>query len=97
MAKANGRRAVVVTTEFRGVFFGYLAEDHTPEKVMLENARNCVYWSQDVKGVFGLAANGPTSGCRIGPAVPAITLVQITSVTDCSPAAIKAWEAATWN
>lgn len=57
---------VLVTTAHRGVFFGY-TDDPDAEVIPLKRARLCVRWSADVKGFMGLAANGPTSGCRIGP------------------------------
>ena len=94
--KTNKERAVVVTTEHRGVFFGY-ADDTDGDVVTLKKARLCVYWSADVKGFMGLAAGGPTKGCRIGPAVPSIDLRKITSVIAASDEAVKAWEAAPWG
>ncbi len=94
--KSNGKgRAVVVTTAHRGVFFGY-ANDVDGETIALKDSRLCVYWSTDVKGFMGLAANGPTKGCRIGP--PAnITLRNITAVLEVTPAAEKAWLAGHWS
>jgi len=90
-------RAVVVCTAKRGVFFGYLQLDEAPAKVVLTKARNCPYWSADVKGVMGLAAKGPTASCRIGPAAPDATLWEITGILSCSPEAVAAWEAAPWK
>jgi len=66
-AKAK-ERAVVVTTQHRGVFFGY-ATDTDAEIIKLSKARNCLSWSADVKGFMGLAATGPNKSCRVGPAV----------------------------
>lgn len=92
-------KPVLVTTEFRGVFFGYLDGEPNalPEKVTLKNARNCVYWSSDTKGFLGLASTGPTTNCRIGPEVPEITLYKVTSITDCTPAAQEQWELGLWK
>ena len=89
-------KAVVVCTEHRGVFFGYVKADSTPEKIVLTAARNCVHWSSDVRGVCGLASGGPTKGCRIGPSVPELELWRITAVLACTPEAISAWEAGPW-
>lgn len=91
--------AVVITTEHRGVFFGYLREgaDRNADPLRIERARMAVYWSADVRGVMGLAASGPSNGCRIGPPVPAITLKGITSVIECSPEAIDRWESMPWS
>lgn len=88
--------AVVVTTAHRGVFFGY-ADDTTGETITLRNARNCLYWSEDVKGFLGLSATGPTSGCRIGNATPTLTLRNITAVAPCTAVAVAAWERAPWK
>lgn len=86
---------VIVTTAHRGVFFGYaIATDG--ETVALKRARNCVYWSEDVRGFMGLAANGPSDGCRIGPAAD-ITLRNITAVVEVTPAAAAKWEAQPWR
>lgn len=92
------KRAVVVTTDKDkcGVFFGF-TEDDDAMAMTLTGARNVVYWSADVKGVGGLAANGPTAECRIGPAVPRWWVDGITSVMDCSEAAIKAFDAEPWE
>lgn len=100
----SGERAVLVTTANRGVFFGYAtrkatdAWERSPEKATLKIARSrlCVYWSQDCKGFMGLAANGPTSSCRIGPAAD-ITVRNVTAVLEVTPAAAKAWESAPWR
>lgn len=94
--KTNGKeRAVVVTTAHRGVFFGYAA-DTSGDTIKLNKARNCIYWSADVKGFMGLAAADPTKGCKIGPAAD-IDVRNITSVIECTPEATAAWEAAPWS
>lgn len=92
--KKAGGRAVLVTTEHRGVFFGY-ASKTDEETIKLKGGRLCVYWSKDVKGFMGLAANGPSSTCRIGPPAD-IELRAITAVAEVTPAAVKAWMAAPW-
>jgi len=88
-------RAVLVTTVHRGVFFGY-AENTDGTTIKLRAARNCVYWSNDVKGFLGLASNGPSKSCRIGPSAD-IELRDITCVAACSEKAVAAWEAAPWS
>ncbi len=92
---ATTERPVVVTTEHRGVFFGY-ATDTDGETISLKRSRLCVYWSSDVKGFMGLAANGPSASCRIGPEAD-ITLRNITAVLEVSPAAEANWSAAPWR
>ena len=88
---------VVVTTAHRGVFFGTVKEDHGKEKVILKDARNCISWSKSVKGFLGLASTGPDNQCRIGPAVKQLILYDITSVTECTASAAKAWKEAPWT
>lgn len=98
MAKTTEKkdpRAVIVTTEHRGVFFGY-AHDTDGEQIKLQKARLCLFWSTDVKGFMGLASGGPTKKCRIGPPAD-ITLRKITAVLECTPQAAEAWEAAPWT
>ena len=89
---------VLVTTDTsrRGVFAGELVRRENAD-VTLANARMAVHWSADVHGVLGLAAGGPTSSCRISPAVPKITLNGVTSTTECTAEARKAWEAEPWG
>lgn len=84
-------KAVLVTTEFRGVFFGYLEDDKdAPQSITLSNVRNCIYW-QDCGGFIGLAATGPNNSCRIGAPIDEVTLYKITSITSVSKEAEKAW------
>lgn len=96
MKTANGtERAVMVTTAHRGVFFGYATETDG-EIVRLKRARLCIYWSSDVKGFMGLASNGPSKSCKIGP--PAnIDLRAITAVVSVTDEAAKKWESAPWS
>lgn len=63
----DGHRAIIVCTDQRGVFFGYVPEDGPSNEVMLgagvtvrlKRARMAVYWTDAERGVFGLAAKGP--------------------------------------
>jgi len=94
--KANGKeRAVVVTTEHRGVFFGY-ADDTSGDVIKLRAARNCIYWSHGVRGFMGLAATGPDKQSKVGPAAD-IEVRKITSIIECTPEAVAAWEAQPWS
>ncbi len=94
MAKTP-ERAVMVTTAHRGVFFGYATETDG-EIVKLKRARLCIYWSSDARGFMGLAANGPSMACKIGPPAD-IDLRAITAVVRVTPEAVAKWEAAPWN
>lgn len=95
MAVKRSDRAVVVTTAHRGVFFGY-ADKTSGQTIALKRARLCVYWSRDVRGFMGLASNGPTASCRIGPPAD-IELRNITAVLEVTPEAVQRWEAAPWS
>jgi len=88
-------RAVLVTTAHRGVFFGY-AKETDGKTIKLRAARNCVYWPTSNKGFLGLAAEGPHSGARVGPAAD-IELRDITCVAEVPDAAAKVWESAPWR
>jgi hypothetical protein len=87
-------RTVLVTTAHKGVFFGYATET-SGATIKLRAARNCVYWSSDVKGFLGLAANGPSRDCRIGPAAD-LELRDITSVAEVTEEAAKKWTSHPW-
>lgn len=93
------RKAVVVTTKHRGVFFGYIEEgiDITQRTLHIESCRMCIKWPVDNRGVIGLAALGPVDGAKVTPAAPAITLQDITSVMECSERAALAWESEPWS
>lgn len=88
---------VMVTTEHRGVFFGYVDPARVrDEQIELKDARLCVYWSTAMKGFMGLASIGPDASCKIGPKVESITLRSITSVIAVTPAAVERWEKGPW-
>jgi len=82
----------IVTTEFRGVFFGY-ADDVSGDTITLTKARNAIYWSSKTGGFMGLASDGPGAGSRIG-AVSDIVLRKVTAVLPVTESAAAAWEAA---
>lgn len=87
---------LVVTTEKKGVFFGY-GKPTTAKEIVITKARMCVYWSQKVKGVVGLAATGPVYDCRVSLAIPKLHLREVTAVMECSPEAAAAWEKGPWQ
>jgi hypothetical protein len=94
--KTKNEIPLVVTTQHRGVFFGF-GRPTVNKTIRLTRVQMCVYWSSDVKGVLGLAAKGPTRGCKIGPPVPAMTLQDVTGVMEASEEAQKAWASQPWN
>lgn len=93
----NGEtKPLVVTTQHRGVFFGY-GQVTTEKTIRLEDAQMCVYWSSDVKGVVGLAADGPTASCKVSEPAPAITVQDVTAVMEVSKKAEAAWKQKPWR
>lgn len=92
----KAERPVLVTTAHRGVFFGYAAGKTGGATIALKRARLCVYWSSDVRGFMGLASNGPSPSCRIGPAAD-VELRNVTAVLEVTPEATAKWEAAPWR
>lgn len=89
-------RPVLVTTEHRGVFFGYASEINEGERfVKLERMRNCIQW-RGLKGFLDLTTTGPTASCRVGPAAKSGQLFKVTGIWDVEPAAVDAWENAPW-
>ena len=90
------KRYVVVCTEKRGVFGGY-SEDTSGDPITLTEAQMCVYWSQETRGVVGLAATGPTKSCRVTKPAPKMELRGITAVMDVTDEARKAWQSCPWG
>lgn len=91
------KRYVLVTTAHRGVFAGYLVGTPAKTKVTLDAARNVTYWDTATRSFMGLAAQGPTPGCRVSkPAGDASVLYDITGVFACTDEARLAFEAAPW-
>lgn len=85
-------KAVLVTTEFRGVFFGYVKDDSKlPDEITLTRVRNCIYWSSDLGGFLGLSAQGPNGNCKIGTEVPELRLFKITAIAPVTDEAAKRW------
>ena len=94
MKKTKAERAVLVTTAHKGVFFGYATETSGPT-IALRAARLCIYWTTDLRGFMGLASEGPSQGCKIGPAAD-IELRDITAVVQVSEKAVERWNKAPW-
>lgn len=87
-------KAVLVTTQHRGVFFGMVADDQDMSKrtMRLEHARMAIYWGT-TGGVAELAATGPTSRSQIGSVATLITLHDITAIWEVTPEAAAKWNA----
>lgn len=90
---------VLITTDNtkRGVFMGFIdPKDADKDTFTAEEVRMAVYWSSDVRGVIGLAANGPTKGCKISPAAPKALLKGVTATVELTDGAVKAWRKEPW-
>lgn len=88
-------KGVIVTTEHRGVFFGYVEdESKAPAEIVLTEMRNVIYWPSSVGGVFGLASNGPNKETRLGAKIKKIKVYKVTAIFDVEPDALKKWSEA---
>lgn len=86
---------VILTTEYRGVFFGILAEfNETANTAVLKEARNVIYWDAKCRGFAGLAVHGPLGDTRLGAQVPEIKLMAVTSIIPCTAEAVAKFAAA---
>ena len=88
-------RPVLVTTKYRGVFFGY-TEGGLQDRVTLKKGRCCLYWPDGTRGFVGLAVSGPIEGSRVGPAAD-MELSGVVCMIECTPEAVERWEAAPWS
>lgn len=89
---ASKPRPVIVTTEHRGVFFGY-ADDTKGDTIDLQNVRMAIRFGT-TKGLLQLAETGPTASSKISARAPKIEIRKITAVFEVAPAAVEAWEKA---
>lgn len=85
-------RAVLITTEYRGVFFGFL-ESKDDRTVVLTRARCAIRWNTR-HGFLELVKDGPNSESKIGSEAPRITLYGVTSIADVTDTAVQKWLAA---
>ena len=91
---------VLITTDNtkRGVFMGFIdPNDADKETIVAEEVRMAVYWSSDVKGVIGLAANGPTKSCKITSPATKATIKGVTAVMELTKEAVNAWRKEPWG
>ena len=83
------KQFVMVTTQWRGVFAGYLESDNDTV-VELSNVRCAIDWM--TKGGFlELAEVGPNERSKIGNTAPYAKLQGVTGLWYCTPEAAKAW------
>lgn len=89
---------VLVTTDNRGVYFGYCVDETTaPGQLVLKDARVCVEWTTDMRGFLGLADVGPSDTCKVSRPTSRIVLYGISTISECTPEAAARWEEAPWS
>jgi hypothetical protein len=96
MATSKKQIPVLITTAHRGVFFGYIDPAQRHESIVdVTNVRNCLYWHSSVGGFLGLAVTGPSKESRVGAKIGNLTTTirDVTLIAECTPEAVKAWEA----
>lgn len=101
--RPENHRAIIVCTDKRGVFFGYVPDNGQTDHEMLQegatvslaHARMAVYWTRKEKGVLGLAEFGPSDRCKIGSRAD-ITVSGVHAVVSVTDAAAERWELAPW-
>ena len=88
-------KAILITTQHRGVFFGRVPEDQdlNARTMALKGARCAIYWGT-TKGVAELASDGPNSKSRVGAAVDLDAIHEITAVWAVSAKAADRWDSA---
>ncbi len=89
--KKQQERPVIVTTEHRGVFFGY-ATDTSGDRFQLKRARMAIYWGT-TRGLMELAETGPTKTSKISARAD-LDVRKVTAVFEVAPEAAAKWEAA---
>lgn len=91
-------QALVVTTEWRGVFFGYgevpVNGDRT---ITLRDCRMCVSWDIGIRGMPGLASAKSLARCKISPPVPTALLYGVTGVWEVTVETEQEWLKQPWN
>ena len=87
-------KAIMVTTQHRGVFFGFVPDDQdmTARTMSLKDARMAIYWAT-TKGVAELAHVGPNASSKIGSPADIPALHDITAVWSVTDAAVAKWTA----
>lgn len=76
------------------ILYGTLVSaDATAGVATLKDVRQCLYYSKETGGEVGLAAIGPQAGSRLSPkSTGEVKIAGVGLISDCSEAAIKAWE-----
>lgn len=85
------KKFVLITTEWRGVFAGFLeSQDDALRKAVITRARCAIDWMTK-KGFLELAEDGPNEDSKIGAEAPRAEFYGVTSVSICTKKAEEAW------
>lgn len=87
-------KPVLISTDNRGIYYGYLVENKAPSHVVLEKARVCVAWDTGEKGYLYLATEGPEGVATVSPACGRVEVYGVGTIADCTERAAEAWDAA---
>ena len=95
MKKQTKLKAILVTTQHRGVFAGLVpsSQDMTARTMALKQARCAIYWATQ-RGIAELADEGPNDKSKIGAPADIEALHDITAVWAISPGAWEKWQSA---
>lgn len=90
-------RPVIVSTSQKFTVFGYTEDEAKAPVLTLERSRLVVYWSQETRGLWGLAAAGPAQGSKVSSPCTAV-IRDALFVLECTPEAAAAFESTeqTW-
>jgi len=85
-------KPIIITTEHRGVFFGYVEDDtNLKEKTQsLKDARMAIRW-RTTKGIAELAETGPNDESIIGSKADVPVIHNVTAVFFVSKEAEEKW------
>lgn len=82
---------VLITTEYRGVFFGYISEDDiTKTSISVKKAKMAINWGTE-RGVMQLAKEGPTSESKISDDADIPALHKVTAIFHVTEKAEQKW------
>ena len=87
----------VVITEFKEIFAGWSTSDPKADIIVLNNARQVIYFSADTKGMLGLAANGPGKDSRVSNECPQVIIRKPVNVLLGSSAAADRFSTFIWK
>jgi hypothetical protein len=84
---------ILVTTEYRGVFYGLVPEDcDLSQRTLSLMGARCAIRFGTTRGVVQLAETGPTNKSKIGARADMLAVHGITGVWRVTPDAQKVWE-----